>query len=82
MSKLEEIRRQQRDAKVHAELMSRQLRDAHDELVIATAAAKSDIDPEFIQAQDKWRSASSAYNNALNEYTKLLGPISPDGSGP
>jgi len=62
------------EAKARVASSKRMLQDAQDQLVIAKATAESDVDPVFVQAQEAWRMASSEYSNALNEYTRLLGP--------
>jgi hypothetical protein len=53
------------------------LQEAQDQLIIAKAAAQSDVDAVFVKAQEAWRTASSEYSNALNEFTRLLGPRFP-----
>jgi hypothetical protein len=47
---------------------------AHDNLVMAKAAATSSIDHTLNEALKEWRSASRDYSQSLDDYTRTLGP--------
>jgi hypothetical protein len=76
MTDADDVLRKRSECKALSQLAQQQLQDAHDQLVMAKAAAKSELDPVLTQAQDEWRKASADYSKALDEYTRLLGPRS------